>query len=353
MNPSLLRYFDSAASTPLDPRVEQVMKDNLHLHANNNSKHHAGYLAQKVIDEGLKTIADVLNVNWEQLCIMYSGTDANRRFLWECEKLFGKEKIYGSAVEHSSISDEILAKNTFDPLTFQGLPDEAQVIALMGANSETGTIYPAQKLREQFPAALILRDYSQSFAKGVVPDLENSDAAVFTPQKIYGPKHIGILYLKNPEKFPALSKDTHTKSPYLLAGAAESFKIWKEQFTKNKDQILKWDQKIYNFIADNIPDHKFHEVPGKERCVGLISVSFEGVRGSEIMAKLSSEEQICVSTGSACTTDMMTATPVMQYLEPDPTWQHPIRISLHKFLNDQSVDDFCEILEHYVTELRK
>ena len=48
----------------------------------------------------------------------------------------------------------------------------------------------------------------------------------------------------------------------------------------------------------------------------------------------------------------MVPTEFIQYLEPDPTWQYPIRISLHKFLTDQAVEDFCEALEHYVEELR-
>ena len=71
------------------------------------------------------------------------------------------------------------------------------------------------------------------------------------------------------------------------------------------------------------------------------------------MAVLSKDEGVCVSTGSACTSDIMSPTDVIKYIEPDTAWQYPVRISLHPFLTDEAVSDFCEILVHYVLELRK
>ena len=347
----LSTYFDAAASTPLDPRVRDVIVEHLDLWGNNNSKHVAGHKAQKIIDDGLKTIAKVLNCNWEQLSITYSGTDSARRFIWECRQNFGQENLWASAVEHSSVNDEINPKNLFDPTDFSTIDKAAKMIALMAANSETGRLYPADDLRKKFPEAFIFRDYSQSFAKGFLPDLPNCDAAVFTPQKIYGPKHIGILYLKKPELFPNLSKDSHTKSASLVVGAAKAFEIWSEERETTNLKIKKWDDQIRQAIIQNIPNYKFHEAAA-EKTPGIINVAFSGIRGSELMTILSKEEQICISTGSACTTDMMSPTPVISYIEKDPNWQYPIRISLHKFLTDADVSDFCEILAHYVATLR-
>jgi len=349
---NLTTYFDSAASTPLHPDVKQVMIDHLDLEGNNNSHHAAGFAAQKLIDDSLKTIAKTLGCNWEQLSVTYSGTDAVRRVLWEARKHWGVDALWGSAVEHSSVLDELLPGNKFDPVTLKGLPHDADFAALMAANSETGQIYRGDELRQKFPNTFILRDYSQSFAKGEIPDLKNCDAAVFTPQKFYGPKHIGILYLKNPEAWPEISKDSHTKSSYLVAATAKAFELWGKNHEAHKAAFASWESQIRTTIIKQIPDYKFHafEAP---RVTGLINVAFKGVRGSELMAVLSKEESICVSTGSACTSDIMSPTEVIKYIESDPTWQFPVRISLHQFLTDAAVDDFCEILVHYVTELRK
>ena len=239
---NLETYFDSAASTPLHPEVKVAMLEAMDLVGNNNSHHRAGFAAQKVIDDGLKTIAQVLRCNWEQLSVTYSGTDANRRVLWEARKHWGHESLWGSAVEHSSVKDEILPTNLFDPVTLAGLPADPKLVALMGANSETGRIYPAQTLREKYPEAFILRDYSQSFAKGLMSNLAECDAGVFTPQKFYGPKHVGILYLKTPEAWPEISKDSHTKNPWLVAGVAKAFELWAAEREAHTAQLKAWDE---------------------------------------------------------------------------------------------------------------
>ncbi len=349
---NLQTYFDSAASTPLHPEVKQVMIDHLDLEGNNNSHHAAGFAAQKLIDDSLKTMAKTLDCNWEQLSVTYAGTDAVRRVLWAARKHWGQAALWGSAVEHSSVRDELLPSNIFDPVTLNGLPKDAKLAALMAANSETGQIYEADTLRAQFPETFILRDFSQSFAKGEKPDFKNCDAGIFTPQKFYGPKHIGILYLKNPEAWPEISKDTHTKSPYLVAATAKAFELWNQHHESQKQQFAIWENQIRESISTNIPDFKF-QAEASPRVTGLINVAFKGVRGSELMAVLSKEESICVSTGSACTSDIMSPTNVIKYIEPDPVWQYPVRISLHQFLTDEAVSDFCEILVHYVAELRK
>lgn len=346
---NLLTYFDAAASTPLDPQVSEVIRAHLDLVGNNNSKHVAGFAGQRCIDESLKTIATVLGCNWEQLSICYSGTDANRRVIMACRELFGETNLYASEVEHSSIADEIPQK--FNPVTLVELPKNPACIALMGANSETGRIYDAAEVRAKYPNSFIIRDYSQSFAKGIIPDLQNCDAGIFTPQKFYGPKNIGILYLKHPEKFPEISKDSHTKFPALVAGAAKAFEIWGTERETHQAQMTRWEAVIREYIHDNISDYKFHDLD-HARVPGLISVAFKGLRGGEIMTTLSKDEGICLSIGSACTSDIMAPTDVIKSIEPDPDWQYPIRISLHKFLTDEAVTDFCEILAHYVEELR-
>jgi cysteine desulfurase len=350
MDPRL--YFDGAAATPLHPEVEVVMKTEQKSWGNNNSQHTAGFAARKKIEGYLKIIADVLEVSKDQLAITYSGTDSNRRLLWAAAKKFGWKNLHGSAVEHSSIADEILEKNYINPQDPNSLTKTSKLVALMQANSETGVIYKADTWHAKFPETLILRDFSQSFPKGLKPDFKNCDLGTFTPQKMYGPKMIGLTYMKNPQDWLEISKDSHTKSVPLVAGTAKAFELWEEEHPSTEKKLKQWTQQIEDFIATNIPDYKIHE-QDQERVPGITNVAFLGIRGSELMTTLSEQENICVSTGSACTSDILTPTRVIQYIEPNPEWQYPIRISLHQFLDDQAVTDFCEILAHYVEELRK
>lgn len=345
-------YFDSAATTPLDPRVKEEMISVMDIFGNENSKHCYGFEAQNRMKVYLARIADLLGVAPYHLSVTYSGTDSNRKMVWSVRKKLDHEKMFCSAVEHSSILDEIKTNHYFDPRDPTSFRLSPQFLACMQANSETGAIYEGTALRKNFPKAIIHRDFSQSYAKGLPPDFENCDSGTFSPQKMHGPKMIGLLYLKEPQLFPELSKDTHTKNLFLVAGMAKAFEIHSSELSNNIDQLKKWQQQIEGYISANIPDFKIHE---KEyaRIPGLVNVAFKGVRGSELMTLLSEKEGIAISTGSACSSDLLTPTQVIQFIEPNPTWQYPIRIGLHKFLTDKNVSDFCEILDYYVGKLRK
>lgn len=345
------RYFDAAASSPLDPRVVTEMQSHFDKFGNNNSHHVRGFEAQKVIDDSLLLIADCLGVAPAELALTYAGTDANRRFLWACARRWGWENMFCSAVEHSSVRDEIMPENQFDPRSggVDFKKKKPAVIAQMKANAETGEIFDAQPLRERFPDAVILEDWAQATAKGI-PFQTVADAVSFAPQKIYGPKTIGLLWLRHPQDFPELSKDSHTKNCWLIAGMAKAFEIAFSEQDETLAKLKKWTEKIEKTIAQ-IPDSKIHAAD-HPRVPGTISAAFRGVRGAALMSVLSEKEQICVSTGSACTSDILVPTATIAHIEDDPAFQFPIRISLHKFLDDAAVEEFCEILTHYITDMR-
>ncbi|MDH3324905.1 MAG: aminotransferase class V-fold PLP-dependent enzyme [Candidatus Peregrinibacteria bacterium] len=348
------KYFDAAASTPLNDQVRLEMIETMDLWGNENSKHACGFLSRKSIDDSLDRISKVLKVSPDQIFPTYSGTDANRKVIWACRKRFGIKNLYCSAVEHSSISDEINKTNYFDPTgNFDDIDKKAQFIALMQANSETGRIYEAKNLRQKFPNAVILQDACQSFPKNIKPDYENADAITFAPQKFYGPKMVGLVWLKNPQNFTEISKDSHTKNPFIIAGMARSFEEWANEIEKTIPKLQKWQEIIETYFIEKFGNEVIIHEKDAPRTLGTINIAFKGIRGSELMTVLSDEESICVSTGSACNSDFLSPTKTIKFIQKNPDYQFPIRISLHKFLDDEAVTDFCEIVEHYVLELKK
>lgn len=338
-------YFDAAASTPIHPEVLRAMQEVSQLYANPYSKHQEGFRAFKVLQKSLDTIARILNVSPDQLAINHGGTNGNRKVIHELQKRFGEDKVWCGNTEHSSVLDEITEKQRFNYNNFDKIPKEVSALCLMYANNETGGIYSASKLRSQFPEALILQDWVQGVGKNLKIDLKDCDFATFSPHKFHGPKGIGILYIKNPEHFPRLSKDTHTKDPVAVTGMAKAFEL----STKIEVQkIQAWTDQIETFLQSKFPDCIIHD-QDKNRVPGVINVAFKGIRGSELMAKLSHEEGVCISTGSACQSDLMSPTHVIKAIQPNPDYQYPIRISLHQFLKDEDIEDLCGILEEYVT----
>lgn len=340
-------YLDSAATTPLHPEVLTRMNEIADVFGNSNSKHFDGFQAKKILDESLNAIADILHVRKEQLVPTYGGTDANRRVLWAMRKQFRCPNLWCSSVEHSSITDEILETNRFNPFTFEAIVGEPPFLALMHTNNETGISFDISSLKKKYPQALILCDWVQATGKSH-DDFRDIDFVSFSAHKIYGPKTVGLLYIKNPDHFPELSKDSHTQNIQLIAGMAKAFSLLNPSTIQT---IKKQQETLENFILQKIPNTKIiHN--NKTRVPGIINVAFNGLRGSELMAKLSEAEQISVSTGSACSSDIFAVTPSIKVFESNPDFQYPIRIGLHQFVTDEDIQDFCEILEHYVSEMR-
>ena len=195
---------------------------------------------------------------------------------------------------------------------------------------------------------IILSDWVQAVGKINFQDLKYCDFATFSAHKFHGPKGIGFVYIREPEHFPEISKDTHTKDVVTTVGMAKALELF---LAADFNSLQTWEDTITQYIQKNIPDHKFH-TPIENKVPGVINVAFKNLRGSELMTILSEKEGICISTGSACTSDILSPTHVIKHFEKDPEWQFPIRISLHTLLKDADIDEFCEILEHYVGESR-
>ncbi len=346
------RYFDAAATTPLSNEVREEMVANFHNFGNENVGHSCGQMARKKMDFYMEKIADCLKVNRKNLFVMYSATDCNRRTVQLAQKQFGVENCFCSTVEHSSVANEISSNLRFQPRPVDGefITSEGAVLkspkflALMAASAETGSIFDGNILRERFPDALILRDYAQSYAKFELPDFENCDVGTFAPQKIYGPKMIGLLYLKNPEKFPEIANDRSTKNLFLVAGMAKAFEL----FEKNRDcdcvQIKKWTKQIEDCIRQ-IPNSKILDEENL-RNTGLISAAFADKPGYELRETLSKLD-FAVSTRPPGVSKNK-PTPMIQSCTDNPKLQMPIRIGLHKFLDDQAIEDFCRVLRKSV-----
>jgi len=344
-------YFDSASTTPLYPEVLAEMNSVADVFGNSGSKHCEGFKSHKKMEEYLGRIADIMGTSSAHLVVTHGGTDANKKVIWAIKKRLGCPRdMWCSRVEHSSIADEFTESRQFFSDNFQTIFKNPRFIAQMFANNETGRVFMPEikKIRKKFPEALLLVDWVQGSGKADF-DFENADFISFSAHKFHGPKGVGLLWVRNPEQFPELSKDTHTKDLMGVAGMARAFELLTSNY---KEKLLIYTEIVEKYIKKNIPEHKIHE----EKCPrvpGILSVAFRGIRGAELMSLLSKKEQISVSTGSACTADLLSPTRIIQTIESNPEWQYPIRIGLHTMLEEEDVLNFCEILAHYVAELRK
>ncbi|MCF7905894.1 aminotransferase class V-fold PLP-dependent enzyme [Candidatus Gracilibacteria bacterium] len=344
-------YFDAAATTPIHPKVLSEMNKVADIFGNSGSKHWEGFRAHKKIEECLGRIADRMGTSPAHLAVTHGGTDANRKVIWAMRKKLGCPRdMWCSRVEHSSVADEFTESRQFSPDDLSTISGTPQFVAQMFANNETGRIFlpEIQAIRKKFPDSLLLVDWVQGVGKADF-DFDNADFISISAHKFHGPKGVGILWIRYPEEFPELSKDTHTKDPMAVVGMAQAFELLD---TGERKKLVRWTDQIETFLENHIQDFRIHEKT-HSRVPGIINAAFQGVRGSELMSELSEKERICVSTGAACTSDILSPTRIMQEIEKNPEWQYPIRIGLHTALEEKDISNFCEILAHYVEELRR
>lgn len=240
-------YFDYAASTPVDPRVERAMRPHfLHRFGNPGSLHSFGQEAIAAVDASRETLARLLGADFRDIIFTGSATEANNLALrgavraWRAEqKHVGvRPRIIVSAIEHESVLETArdlerdgVAEVVYLPVDHAGVVDRSAlrdalnertvVVSIMYANNEIGTIQPLAKI------AALIAEFKKT-TKAVRYPLFHSDAVqafqfldcsanalgvdmmTLSAHKIYGPKGIGVLYAKNVTTTPSFIKSEIT-----------------------------------------------------------------------------------------------------------------------------------------------
>ena len=320
-------YFDHSATTPIHPivleRVHQVQK---HLYGNPSSIHQKGRDARSIIEKSRNQIASAIGAEPNKIIFTSGGTESNNQVLWS---RLGEKKnhIISNKIEHPAIIgtlkflknhniDYDLCKvNSKGIISLNNIKNNIKsstgLITVMLANNEIGSIQPIKKIVRIAKGKKIAvhSDAVQCLGKIKlnVKDI-GVDFLSLSAHKFYGPKGIGILYIK----------DKSSISPYLIGGGQEfglrggtedaasiaGMGLAAEIAIKNLNQKIKHLNILESkFIAGLkiiypkaiLNGNKQNKLPG------LISVSFPGFRSDILMAKLDRRE-IAVSNGSACNT---------------------------------------------------
>lgn len=238
-------YFDYAAATPVDPRVERAMRPYWSkLYGNPGSLHWFGQEASAAVFESRSRIAKALGCRYRELVFTGSATEANNLALRGILKSIRyaaagirKPKIITSAFEHESVLETCRdlekegAEVIYLPVSKEGivdlkelknsLDDRTVLVSVMQVNNEVGTIQPileisriisefkGQKSGKENPGfPLFHTDAAQAFNYcDCRPENLGADLMTLSAQKIYGPKGVGLLYIKSgDQKFQSASR---------------------------------------------------------------------------------------------------------------------------------------------------
>jgi len=371
-------YLDHAASTPVDEEVIEAMLPYFNeKYGNASSIHSFGQEAKRTLDDAREKIAKKINAEPSELVFTSGGTESNN-FTTKGIAFANKDKgkhIVTTRIEHDCIlsSCKWLETQGFEvtylPVDEHGLVklnnleeairDDTILVSIIHGNNEVGTIEPIEELgkicREK--CVYFHTDACQSFTKFPIDvKKQNLDLMTINSHKIYGPKGIGALYIKNGVKIDPLAHGgghefkmrSGTENIPGVVGFAKATEVTTEKdvehMTKLRDMLIKG--------ALGIEDSRLNGHPEKRLCNNA-NISFKYIEGESLILHLDAEG-IAASTGSACSSKSLEPSHVLTALGLKPEVAHgSIRLSVGKENTVEEIERTLEVLKESVETLRK
>jgi cysteine desulfurase len=373
-------YLDYAASTPVDPRVFDRMREvSETAYANPSSTHAAGRLTHEVIAHAADQLGGLLNVDPETLIWTSGATESDNLAIAGAARYRAHrgKHIVTMKTEHKAVTDvfETLAKEGFDvtwvdadsrgllsPDVFAAaLRDDTQFASIMFVNNETGVIQDIEALGSICRERDILFHVDGAQAIGKVPiDLASLpvDLLSLTGHKFYGPKGIGALYIADrpachvePILFGGGQQRRirpGTLPTDLIAGLGMAAEIAAGSMDDDLAHLSGLREVLWNGIRE-IDGISLNGDP--DGFPGILNVSVEDIEGESLLFAL---EPICAATGSACNSKIQEPSYVLRALgRTDMQAQSAIRFSVGRPTTMKEVEFAAGRYRDAVARLRK
>lgn len=375
-------YLDNAATTYVSGEVLNEMLPCYNaIFGNSSSLHSFGREAQSIVDRARDRIAKAINAEKSnEIYFTGSGSEANNWVIKGIARA-NKEKgnhIIVSSIEHDSIIESCkeLEKEGFeitylkvDETGIVSLADllhyikpETILISVMSVNNEVGTIQNIKAFAKTAHENGIIFHTDAVQAIGAlkidVQDME-IDAMTMSAHKIYGPKGVGALYLKNGIRIDSLisggnqerGKRGGTTNVPAIAGFGKAVEIAVRDLSVNQQKLKAIRQYFLDKVEEQIPYVHLNGHP-QQKIQGTVNLSFELIEGESILMLLDLEG-IAVSTGSACTSGSLEPSHVLKAMGlSNELAQGSIRFSFGKSITKADVDYVVEKLKMVVEKLR-
>jgi cysteine desulfurase len=378
-------YMDHAATSPVDKEIiEEMIPYFKKYFGNSSSIHSFGREAFDAVDESRKKVADLLNSSVDEIIFTSGGTESDNlaikgvSYLNKIKKNKKENNIITSEIEHPAVLEsckhlekqgfkvEYLPVDKFGLININDLEnaisDNTFLISIMFANNEIGTIEPINKIGKIARKYNILFHTDAVQAAGKTPiDVNklNIDLLSISSHKMYGPKGVGALYIKNGVKIqPLVHGGGHEKglrsSTYNtpgIVGLGKACELAKNRLNNEMTILKEMRDKLINNVLTI--DHSYLNGHPTKRLVNNAHFYFSGVEGESLNLMLD-DKGIAGSTGSACSSKKLQASHVLTAIGLKPEDAHgSLRLTLGK---DNTIDDVnyvSKILKDVVKKLRK
>ena len=377
-------YLDHNATTPVLPEVLEAMLPYMTEHFGNGSSIHSyGREARNAIDTAREQVASLIGAKSPSEIVFTScGTEADNHAIKGIAELQSARNvgvhIITSSIEHHAVlhTCQYLEKRGFEvtylPVDRYGririedlreaIHDTTILISIMHANNETGTIEPIKAVcqvasEHRIP---VHTDAVQSIGKLSVnvQDL-GVNMLSLSGHKIYGPKGIGVLYIRRGTRLENLlhggsherNRRAGSENVPMIVGLGVAATLAKQRQETYAQRLRQLTSKLRDGLHERL-DY-IYENGHPEHCLpGTLNMSFEFVEGESLILRLDMEG-ICVSTGSACTSGSMEPSHVLAALSlPPQLAQGTVRFSLGRENTETEIDEVIEKVPKIVEQMR-
>lgn len=372
-------YLDHNATTHVSSRVQRTMNQVLKHHYGNPSSFYG--IARKsagIMEEARQHVAHAIHADSHEIYFTGCATESNNAVLKSVSAYFfpRKKKIISTPIEHPSVINTLEYLKThgivieYCPVDHQGrvvlaeleqrIDDETFLVCCILANNETGVIQdiPAITRIARQHDVLVLADCVQALGK-IPIDVHKwgIDYASFSAHKLYGPKGIGALYVKQGSPFTPLLHGGHqenglragTESLHNIAGFGTACQDV-DRLLADAKRIRVLKNELIRQLKGIKPDCVINSPETEAECLpNTLSITFPGVENAGLMGMLD-YRGIAVSAGSACSTGEDKPSHVLKAIGlPDQAARETIRISLGHSTSAPDIRYMTQVVQEYIT----
>ena len=376
-------YMDYHATTPVDPRVVEAMSPYFSENFGNAaSRNHAfGWRAEEAVGSARSQIAELIGAVPREIVFTSGATESDNLAIKGVAEMHAERgnHIITCATEHRAVLDTCrrLEKQgyriSYLPVQPDGLmdletvrralSDKTILISIMYANNEIGVIQPIAAIGQMARDHGVLFHVDAAQAVGKIPlDVERDqiDLMSFTAHKMYGPKGIGALYVRRKPRLrlsPQMDGGGHERGMRSgtlnvpgIVGFGRACELCQAELNEEADRLGLLRDKLKDGILNRIADVSIngsleHRLPHN------LNISFAHVDGESLLMGLN---DMAVSSGSACTTDLPEPSHVLQALGVKNQLAHSsLRFGLGRFNTEEEVDYAIDRVAEVVSRLRE
>ncbi len=370
-------YLDHAAATPLDPKVLKAMLPYFNKqYGNPSSLHTLGMKAHQAVENSRKTIAQILNSQPEEIIFTSGGTESINLAIKGLAFQKKKGHIITSQIEHAAVLEtcKYLETQGFEvtylPVDGSGFVSSHSVeraiqrdtvlISIHYANNEVGTIEPLAEIGKIARKHQILFHTDACQAGSLLLDVKklNVDLLTLNGSKIYGPKGVGLLYKREGVSLEPLfhggGQDaglrSGTENVSGIVGLARALELAQKDKERENRKLESLRDYFVAQVKKEIPSvvvngHAALHLPNS------ISLSFPRLEAETILRYLD-QEQIYVSTGSACSSNQIEISHVLKAIGlSDEMARGTVRFTLGKETTKKELEKVVRVLVKIVKSL--